>query len=433
VKALPKRWFGVCAAALSLGAPAHADTVKLNLLSSGAMPKLGGYRPQRLALTAQKPASLKKAPADLAAPRYGVLTLGPRESPSSVVVVVDEPEGKDARLFVDANGNGDLTDDPAAQWIKSAYQDRDGKALTRYRGGADVQIRYGGETVPVRLAMYRFDKADTARAVLKDTLLYYRDYAREGEMALGGKTYKVMLSDDTATGDFRGKPGGPSSGVRLLIDVNGNGAFDPRGESFDVAKPFNIGGTTYEITGLTASGDAFSVGKSARAVAEILPPPDLGPGKKAVAFEAKTTDGKTIRFPESYKGKVVLLDFWATWCGPCIAELPHLTKAYETLHAQGFEVLGISLDRENWGEKLAAFCREKKMPWPQVYDGKYWNAEVAQRYGVTSIPRAYLVDGDTGEILAAQGELRGERLAETIQKALAKKAGRQAKHSPPAR
>ena len=102
-------------------------------------------------------------------------------------------------------------------------------------------------------------RADPGRAALKDVILYYRDYAATGEVTLSGRSMKAMLSDDAAAGDFRGKALEEGkedawSGVNLMLDVNGNGKFDSRGESFDVRKPFNIAGTTYEIADMARDG-----------------------------------------------------------------------------------------------------------------------------------------------------------------------------------
>ena len=146
--------------------------------------------------------------------------------------------------------------------------------------------------------------------------------------------------------------------------------------------------------------------------------PAYAVGQKAPAFEAKTTDGRTVKFPQDYKGKVVLLDFWATWCPPCRAEVPNVVKAYEQFHSKGFEVLGVSLDQADAGDKLAGFTQQHHMAWPQIYDGKFWKAEIAQQYGIRSIPRPILVDGNTGMVIAEGNDVRGDNLAPAIQKAL---------------
>ena len=150
-------------------------------------------------------------------------------------------------------------------------------------------------------------------------------------------------------------------------------------------------------------------------------PEAAGTYKKALPFEATNTAGAAVKFPDDYKGKVVLLDFWATWCGPCVAELPNVSAAYAKFHPQGLEILSVSLDQEDAAAKLAAFTKEHQMPWPEIYDGKYWSAAVAVKYHIDSIPHAFLVDGDTGRIIADGDSLRGRQLAPAIEKALASK------------
>src|SRR5205085_6081828 len=105
----------------------------------------------------------------------------------------------------------------------------------------------------------------------------------------------------------------------------------------------------------------------------------------------------------------------------CRAEIPNVAAAYKRFHAQGFEVLGVSLDQANAADKLAHFTKENEMTWPQIYDGKYWQAELALKYGIHSIPRPILVDGDSGVILAEGPAARGQRLAAAVEKALAAK------------
>jgi peroxiredoxin len=399
---------------------ARADDCKLDWQSSGISKTMGAY-PMRLALSPDKPAGIKAVPADLSAPLYGKLQLGPAEAPATFFVILDEPEGKPSRLFVDANANGDLTDDPPAEWQGRTGKAKDGMVLTNYTGGADLQMAYGVENLKLHLGLRRVDSHTVRAGMPTNILLYYRDYGRVGDVSLGGKTYHAMLLDKLATGDFRPAKNDTNAGIMLFLDLNHNGKFERNGESFDAAKPFNIGGTNYQVAGLTASGGSFHFVQSSESVPETLPRPILAAGHQALPFEAKTTDGEAIHFPQSYKGKLVLVDFWATWCPPCREEVPNVTAAYEKFHAKGFEVLGVSLDKTNAAETLAQFTKDNHMPWPEIYDGQYFKAAVAQAYFVDSIPHPFLVDGETGMIVAEGGNARGKKLSASIEKALAER------------
>jgi peroxiredoxin len=137
-------------------------------------------------------------------------------------------------------------------------------------------------------------------------------------------------------------------------------------------------------------------------------------GATAPDFTQNTPDGKPLTL-SSLRGKYVLIDFWASWCGPCRQENPNVVKAYTAYKEKGFTVLGVSLDRENGREAWLKAIEKDGLAWQQVSDLKFWQNDVAKEYGVQAIPQNFLLDPN-GKIVAVN--LRGEKLQETLSQLL---------------
>jgi peroxiredoxin len=153
-----------------------------------------------------------------------------------------------------------------------------------------------------------------------------------------------------------------------------------------------------------------------KAAEEIIASPEAGEGPRRLAqghlrkinlkgnvldLSFTAVDGREVDLAK-LQGKVVLVDFWATWCGPCVVELPKLKAAYDRFHQRGFEIVGISFDSNR--AALEKFVAEKSLAWPHYFDGKGWQNEIGREYAINSIPTMWLIgkDGKVSDLNARQ-------------------------------
>lgn len=367
--------------------------------------------PVAIALSSKKPEGIKKEPVYRFKPTYASLSLGDAKESQVLLALDSEPGAARPMLYLDLNRDGDLTANPGVKLVSAPNSTEKNPVFS---ASVSVTALYNipgrGGKMPSKLTF----------SLIDNELKVNTDYGRVGTLNVGSRTYKIALVDQQVTAkydDFKHDEDAPAK-LTLFIDRNGDGKIDPEREVFDVAKPIKIAGQVLNVASIDSRGTRMIFEGTLK---KRITPDMLKPGAEIIDFEAKLMNGKTVTFPDDYKGKFVLLQFWATWCPPCREELPGLIKTYRAFNDKNFEILAISLDRGGITKDLNQMIIQNGMNWDHVYDGRYWDAEIAKLFNIKAIPDAFLVDGDTGKIVAMGDELRPPNLAEILKEAMAKK------------
>jgi peroxiredoxin len=358
-------------------------------------------------LVEQKPAAIMKEPKYAGKPRYGAFRIG--NGPKSVTYfAIDDDPGVAPKIYVDKNQNGDLTDDGPSDWDETFV--RNGK--DNYQTKITVHASWGTPLEEKESGEYTLSLATRPGA---NGGAFYRTTGRVGSIKLGSKQYPIVLAESANDGIFTVPADGDLNrkGVLLYIDLAGGVPVDAPAPQVDPTNKHAF--VYYNITHqVQVDGHWYmfrpSISGAHLIAQETTPPgeapklsnsPKLTAGDKAPDFTVQAPDGKPLSLAD-FKGKVVILDFWATWCIPCQASMPGLEKLYQKIKDQGVVVLSINVNDEK-----APFDRwigehaDKDYHFTFGFDpaGKSKNGLATSKYFVPVLPSQFVITRD-GKIAA---------------------------------
>lgn len=370
------------------------------------------YMPSGFDLTAEQPEFVTKAPEFRTTPRWGVISIGSGEG-STRAIVVDEPEGEPARIWLDLNGNGDLTDDNDGEWPTSSTND-DG--ITNYSGTFVFDVRWDadGKTSEGQYGLNLY------YSPVRDRINYYRAGMRTGEIVIEGETYRVRLIENDNDARFSKKfaPDAVFDADTMTKPV----WVAIGGDRFDARATFQHGGVNYEPF-ISDDGSTLTIKPTFRVINVPRPtetrPEMLAAGAEAPQFAAMLWTGsdnngeKQIEFAELAKDKIVVLDLWATWCGPCKAGLPHLSRIAEKVKGQDVQVIALNVYDDEAAYRRFIQANDYAFDWARDPAGREHSSSIAaQKFNVFAIPATFVIGKDGKVAAAISGYRAGDRSLE---------------------
>ncbi len=248
----------------------------------------------------------------------------------------------------------------------------------------DISKKVISKKIPFRFSKTTFDNSIY--------YLYSIRNVKHGTWSVDNNEFTVVLTSSMLDFDLNSK---------LMIDSDKNHQFDNQDISAPLFQPFSFKGNSYELGQIDPMEKYLILQKTNVPVVEIgYPAPD---------FDSPTVDAKSFKLSD-YRGKYVLIDFWATWCGPCVGEIPTLKDVYTRFKDKGLVMVGVAIHEDP--DKVKTYARKNDLNWFQICQE---DNEIMKLYQVSAVPTAFLINPD-GVLVNQGNELRGENLKSTLEK-----------------